>query len=49
VHRFYEDDRFELATLNALGSASRGLADAGEVRATIARIPNVLSHADGGS
>lgn len=40
MHRFFDDDGFEFATLIALGAASRGLADAGEVLATVARIPN---------
>ncbi len=39
MQRFYEDDGFDFSTLIALGSAYRGLADVGEVLATIERIP----------
>jgi hypothetical protein len=40
MQRFYDNDGFNFATLIALGSAYRGLADVGEVLATIERIPN---------
>ena len=40
MQRFFDDDGFDFATLIALGSASRGLADAGEVLATVERIPD---------
>jgi hypothetical protein len=40
IRRFFDDDGFHFATLIALGSAYRGLADVGEVLATIERIPN---------
>ena len=39
MQRFFDDDGFHFATLIALGSAYRGLADVGEVLATIERIP----------
>ncbi|NQY56110.1 MAG: alpha/beta fold hydrolase [Ilumatobacteraceae bacterium] len=39
MQRFFEDDGFNFATLIALGSAYRGLADVGEVLSTIERIP----------
>lgn len=39
MQRFYDDDGFDFAVLLALGSAYRGLADVGEVLATIERIP----------
>jgi Prolyl oligopeptidase family len=38
VQRFYQNDGFNFATLIALGSSYRGLADVGEVLATIERI-----------
>ena len=40
MQRFFDDDGFDFATLIALGSAFRGLADVGEVLATIERIPD---------
>jgi hypothetical protein len=40
MQRFYEDEGFDFATLIALGSAYRGLADVGEVLATVERVPN---------
>jgi hypothetical protein len=41
MRRFFEEDSgMDFATLIALGSAYRGLADAGEVLATIERIPD---------
>lgn len=39
MQRFYDDDGFNFAVLLALGSAYRGLADVGEILATIERIP----------
>jgi hypothetical protein len=38
MQRFYDDEGFNFAVLIALGSAYRGLADAGEVLSTIERI-----------
>jgi hypothetical protein len=40
VQRFYQDGGFNFATLIALGSAYRGLADVGEVLTTIERVPD---------
>lgn len=39
MQQFYEDEGFQFATLIALGSAYRGLADVGEVLSTISRVP----------
>ncbi|MGH9278871.1 MAG: alpha/beta hydrolase family protein [Acidimicrobiales bacterium] len=40
MQRFFDDAGFNFMTLLALGSSYRGLADIGEVLATIERIPN---------
>jgi hypothetical protein len=40
VQRFYQNDGFNFDTLIALGSTYRGLADVGEVLATIERVPD---------
>jgi hypothetical protein len=45
MQRFYKDDGFDFATLIALGSSYRGLADVGEVLATIEQIPDGDSEA----
>ena len=39
MRRFYEDEGFNFAVLMALGGAYHGIADAGEVLATIERVP----------
>lgn len=39
MQRFFDDDGFQFATLIALGSTYRGLADVGEILSTIDRVP----------